>query len=109
MASLDHQAIRKAYPDAIMIDDSTGAFKADGSKITLVQSAIDAARVELNKLNYKQDRVLGVGSTIGYPQINIQLDQLWHDINDGKFGSDAKTGDWFVGISSVKTAFPKPS
>ena len=109
MASLDHQAIRKAYPDAIMIDDSTGAFKADGSKITLVQSAIDAARVELNKLNYKQDRVLGVGSTIGYPQINIQLDQLWHDINDGKFGSDAKTGDWYVGISSVKTAFPKPS
>ena len=109
MASLDHQAIRKAYPDAIMIDDSTGAFKADGSKITLVQSAIDAARVELNKLNYKQDRVLGVGSTIGYPQINIKLDQLWHDINDGKFGSDAKTGDWFVGISSVKTAFPKPS
>ena len=67
MASLDHQAIRKAYPDAIMIDDSTGAFKADGSKITLVQSAIDAARVELNKLNYKQDRVLGVGSTIGNP------------------------------------------
>ena len=109
MAILDHQAIRKAYPDAIMIDDSTGAFKADGSKITLVQSAIDAARVELNKLNYKQDRVLGVGSTIGYPQINIQLDQLYHDINAGKFGSDAKTGDWFVGISSVKTAFPKPS
>ena len=109
MASLDHQAIRKAYPDAIMIDDSTGAFKADGSKITLVQSAIDAARVELNKLNYKQDRVLGVGSTIGYPQINIQLDQLWHDINDGKFGSDAKTGEWFVGITSVKTANPKPS
>ena len=109
MAILDHQAIRKAYPYAIMIDDSTGAFKADGSKITLVQSAIDAARVELNKLNYKQDRVLGVGSTIGYPQINIQLDQLYHDIDAGKFGADAKTGDWFVGISSVKTAFPKPS
>ena len=109
MAILDHQAIRKAYPDAIMIDDSTGAFKADGSKITLVQSAIDAARVELNKLNYKQDRVLGVGSTIGYPTIQFQLDQLYHDINAGKFGSDAKTGDWFVGISSVKTTFPKPS
>ena len=109
MANYDHDAIYKAYPDAATIDDDTGVFKADGSKITLVQSAIDAARVELNKLNYKQDRVLGVGSTIGYPQINIQLDQLWHDINDGKFGSDAKTGDWFVGISSVKTAFPKPS
>ena len=30
------------------------------------------------------------------------IDQLWHDIDDGKFGSDAKTGSWFVGISSVR-------
>ena len=73
MANYDHDAIYKAYPDAATIDDDTGVFKADGSKITLVQSAIDAARVELNKLNYKQDRVLGVGSTIGYPQINNKL------------------------------------
>ena len=27
----------------------------------------------------------------------------------GKFGEDAKTGEWFVGITSVKTANPKPS
>ena len=27
---------------------------------------------------------------------------------DGKFGTDAKSGSWFVGISSVKTIFPKP-
>ena len=40
--------------------------------------------------------------------ITDQLDQLYRDINNGKFGSDAKTGEWFVGISSVKTAFPKP-
>ena len=106
MASLDHQAIRKAYPDAIMIDDSTGAFKADGSKITLVQSAIDAARVELNKLNYKQDRVLGVGSTTGYPTIQTQLDQLYHDMKNGTLNT---SGEWYVGITSVKTAFPKPS
>jgi len=103
---LDHEAIRKAYPDAIMIDDSTGAFKADGSKITLVQSAIDAARVELNKLNYKQDRVLGVGSTTGYPAIQTQLDQLYHDMKNGTLTT---SGEWYVGITSVKTAFPKPS
>ena len=46
--SLDHEAIRKAYPDAVTIDDGTGAFKADGSQITLVQSDIDAARVTLD-------------------------------------------------------------
>ena len=53
MPSYDHDAIYKAYPDAATIDDSTGVFKADGSKITIVQSNVDAARVELNKLNYK--------------------------------------------------------
>ena len=108
MANYDHDAIYKAYPDAATIDDSTGVFKADGSKITIVQSNVDAARVELNKLNYKSDRVVGSATTSGYPKIGEQLDQLYRDINAGKFGADAKTGEWFVGISSVKTAFPKP-
>ena len=60
-----------------------------------------------NKL-YQYQRVTGVGATSGYPSIESQLDQLYHDINSGKFGADAKTGDWFVGISSVKTSLPKP-
>ena len=104
---LDHEAIRKAYPDVVTIKDDTGAFKADGTKVTLVQSNIDAARVELDKLNYQIHRV-GTATTSGYIPIQDQLDQLYHDINAGKFGADAKTGEWFVGISSVKTAFPKP-
>ena len=29
--SLDHEAIRKAYPNARMIDDGTGAFDASGN------------------------------------------------------------------------------
>ena len=103
---LDHDAIRKAYPDAIMIDDSIGVFKADGSQITIVQSNVDAARVELDKLNYKRDRVLGVGSTTGYPAIQTQLDQLYHDMKNGTLTT---SGEWYVGITSVKTAFPKPS
>ena len=108
MANYDHDAIYKAYPDAVSIDDSTGVYKADGSKITIVQSNVDAARVELNKLNYKSDRVVGSATTSGYPLIQDQLDQLYHDINAGKFGADAKTGEWFVGVTSVKTLYPKP-
>ena len=105
---LDHEAIRKAYPDVVTIKDDTGAFKADGTKITLVQSNIDAARVELDKLNYQIHRV-GTATTSGYISIQDQLDQLYHDIDSGKFGADAKTGEWLVGITSVKTAFPKLS
>ena len=108
MANYDHDAIYKAYPDAVSIDDSTGVYKADGSKITIVQSNVDAARVELNKLNYKSDRVVGSATTSGYPFIQDQLDQLYHDMADGKLGAAATTGSWYGGITSIKTAFPKP-
>ena len=108
MANYDHDAIYKAYPDAVSIDDSTGVYKADGSKITIVQSNVDAARVELNKLNYKSERVVGSATTSGYLPLQEQLDQLCHDMKDGKLGVGATTGSWYVGISSVKTAYPKP-
>ena len=58
---------------------------------------------------YKEERIVGTATTSGYDSLTNQLDQLYRDINAGKFGADAKTGEWFVGISSVKTAFPKPS
>ena len=46
---------------------------------------------------------------VQYPDVRDQLDQLYHDMKDGKLGVGATTGSWFVGISSVKTAYPKPS
>ena len=42
--------------------------------------------------------------TIGHDQ----LDLLYHDMKAGKLGVAATTGDWYVGITSVKTNFPKP-
>jgi hypothetical protein len=62
---------------------------------------------------YQRDRV-GIGSTgkittAVYPDIGDQLDQLYHDMADGKLGAAATTGSWFVGITSVKTSKPKPS
>ena len=59
--------------------------------------------------SYKSQRRLGVGTTSGYDTIENQLDQLYHDMQDGKLGVAATTGSWYVGITSVKTAFPKPS
>ena len=38
--SLDHRAIRKAYPDAVTIDDGTGVFDASGNSISLDQSKL---------------------------------------------------------------------
>ena len=106
--SLDHEAIRKAYPDAVTIDDGTGAFKADGSQITLVQSDIDAARVTLDAealaVKYKTDRTTD-GSTT-YDTIGNQLDMLYADMLAGKLDT---TGTWATHIKAVKDANPKPS
>ena len=104
---LDHEAIRKAYPDAVNIDDGTGAFKADGTKINLVQSDIDAARVTLNNealaVKYKTDRTTNGSTTYG--SIGDQLDMLYKDILAGKLDT---TGTWATHIKAVKDANPKP-
>ena len=63
---------------------------------------------DLEHNSYRSQRRLGVGSTSGYAFIEQQLDQLYHDMKDGKLGAAATTGSWYVGITSVKTAFPKP-
>ena len=104
MANYDHEAIYKAYPNVVRIDDSLGIFDASDNPVSIVQSNVDAARVELNKLNYRNERV-GIAS--GYASIQDQLDQLYHDMTDGKLGVAATTGSWYVGITSVKTLFPK--
>ena len=104
MANYDHNAIYKAYPNVVRIDDSEGIFDASGNPVSIVQSIVDAARVELNKLDYRNERV---GIVSGYAPIQDQLDQLYHDMTDGKLGVAATTGSWYIGITSVKTLFPK--
>ena len=93
---LDHDAIRRAYPEAAMIDDGTGAFKADGTQITLVQSDIDAARSTLDAeaaaIAYQGQR------KAEYPSIEDQLDTSYHS---------GVTG-WKTAIKTIKDKYPKP-
>ena len=44
-----------------------------------------------------------------FEKIEEQLDMLFHDINDGKFGEDAKTGEFYLHIKSIKDNNPKPT
>ena len=82
----------------VLTDAEEAAFKADSDRLAADRAAND----------YKRDRVTGIGTTVsGYGSIGEQLDQLYHDMKDGKLGVAATTGSWFVGISSVKTAIAK--
>ena len=97
--SLDHEAIRKAYPDVTAIYDDTGAFDKDGKSITLVQSKIDTARSELNTayaaVKYQRDR------ENAYPSIQDQLDMQYWDKKNG-------TTTWVDAVAKVKSDNPKP-
>ena len=37
-----------------------------------------------------------------YPEVEEQLDQLWHDIDDGILGEGAKNSKWYQTILKVK-------
>ena len=106
----DHEAIRKAHPDIdLEIIDGKGIFLINtecSQTFTPDDSLVAAARVELDKLNYQNDRVTGIGSTSGYISVQDQLDQLYHDMKNGTLNT---SGQWYVGITSVKTNIPKPS
>ena len=97
--SLDHEAIRKAYPNVVSIDDGAGAFDASGNSVSLVQSNIDAARVTLNAeaaaVKYKTDR------TDSFASIGDQLDMQYWDAVNG-------TATWKDHVAKVKSENPKP-
>ena len=92
---LDHNAIYKAYPNARTIDDSfeTYFLDKDGNKVTFDQTLVDAARVELDKLIYKEQRAMD------YPDWQTQLDYIYHNGID-KWKTDI--------VDPVKAKYPKP-
>ena len=108
--SLDHFAIRKAYPNVTLIDDTGSVIKdAAGNTVVVEQSKIDEARAAIDAeyaaTQYKRDRTTFTDSSTIYASIGDQLDMLYHDMIAGKLDA---TGTWATHIKSVKDANPKP-
>ena len=98
--SLDHEAIYKAYAGTVVsIDDGAGAFDKDGKSVTLEQSKIDAARVELNKLSYQSVR------QPLYPSLGEFADAMYWNSK----GDSSKLTAYYTACEKVKTDNPKPS
>ena len=105
--SLDSEAIRKAYPNAVTIDDGTGVFDESGSSITVDQSKIDAARTTLDAeaaaTLYQRQRTGEAGTTDTiYLPLAQQLDmQYWDSVNG--------TTTWKDHVTAVNAKYPKTS
>jgi len=99
--SLDHEAIRKAYPSIKTIDDSfvNYGLDKDGNKISFTQSNVDAARVELDKLKYKDIR------QPLYPSFGDFADAMYWNSK----GDSTKLEAYYAACEKVKTDNPKPS
>ena len=112
--ALDHEAIYEAYKSeakpVVSIDDSAGAFDADGNSVTLDDAKVAAARTALDTaaaaIAYKSKRTGADGTTDTiYPTIGDQLDNLYKDI---VAGTVTTSGAFATAIKATKDKYPKP-
>ena len=103
MDYLDHHAIMKAYPETVVVTDYKGAFKADGTKINVIQSKVDEARKTLDeeyeKIKYKEIR------EPLYPPLEDFADAMYWNSK----GDSSKLTAYYAACEKVKTDNPKPS
>ena len=85
---MNHKAIYSLYPQVAMVDESRGAFDAQGNQVTIDMDAVNAW---VDPEQYKYDRASA------YPSIADQLDLIYHE------GIDA----WKAQIAAVKNQYPK--
>lgn len=85
---MNHKAIYKLYPNVVTIDDTAGAFDAQGNKVEINMATVNAW---VDPDTYKYQRAAE------YPSIADQLDKIFHDGIDG----------WKETIQAVKDKYPK--
>ena len=86
---MNHKAIRAIYSQVVTIDDTAGAFDAQGNKVEIDMTLVNAW-VDPEAYKYKR--------AVEYPSIADQLDKIFHD------GID----EWKKTIQNVKEKYPKP-
>ena len=100
--ALNFEAIRRAYPNAVTIDDGAGAFDADGNQIELDQALVDAAaaeiQAELDATQYQRDR------QPEYPSLVDLADALYWSNQ----GDNTKLDEYYAACAAVKAKYPKP-
>ena len=100
---LNHEAIRRAYSNALTIDDGTGAYDVNGNKIELDQALVDAAAAEiaaeLAATEYQRQRAPE------YPDLRQLADSLYW----ASRGDTTKLDEYYAACEAVKAKYPKPA
>ena len=100
--ALNHEAIYRAYSNAVRISDSIGAFDADGNQIELDQALVDAAAAEiaaeLAATEYQRQRAPE------YPSMEQFADAMYWNST----GDSTKLDEYYAACAAVKAKYPKP-
>lgn len=86
---MNHAAIYALYPQVVVINETSGAFDAQGNRVEIDMNAVNAW-VDPSAYQYQR--------AAEYPSFADQFDLLYHG------GYDA----WKNVIQTVKTKYPKP-
>ena len=81
----------EVYSNIVLLDD------------TAVMPTEEEVNAKIAELQWIENRAKA------YPQLAEQLDKLFHDIDGGLLGEDAKTGSLYLALKEVKDDNPKPS
>jgi len=102
MTIYNHEAVYRAYPNAVGIADNVGVFDDDGNKIELDQALVDAAaaeiQAELDATQYQRDR------QPEYPSLADLADALYWSNQ----GDNTKLDEYYQACAAVKAKYPKP-
>jgi hypothetical protein len=85
---LNHKAVYKLYPNVVSVDDTEGAFDANGNQVEIDLELVNAW-VDPETYKYQRQQA--------YPSIADQLDTLYHG------GYNA----WKAQIQAIKEQYPK--
>ena len=97
--TLNHEAIRKAYPNVVTIDDGTGAFDADGNQVQLDQTKVDAAAVIVAK-----EQALETARRNRAAAYAAESDPIFFKAQRG----EATMDDWRTAVAAIQLSFPYP-
>jgi hypothetical protein len=89
---MNHQAIYKLYPEVVSVDDTAGAFDAQGNQVTINMDAINAWQ---DPDAYKAQRAMN------YPDFNEYLDGIVK-------GDQSQIQAYIDECLAVKAKYPKP-
>jgi len=98
--TLNHEAIYKAYPNVVTIDDGTGAFDAAGNPVQLDQAKVDAAAVIV-----AQEQALESAQRNRASAYTAEADPLFFKAQRG----ESTIEEWQAKVAEIRNRYPYPS